>query len=241
MAQRRKACALWPGSGSWSAPVRGGTLLRTVACRLGAEVIKIEPREATRHASTVRFGAKGRARAESALRSSQHEQARRHIDWSARGQELFRELVDTPTPSSETSAGPPGWLGSLRCPFETEPALVLTSITPFGQDGPYVTTGPPHHLFNATEGGRPPGIRMAPHRRRRVLGEYDAGLLPAWPPSPRCSRRRSPAKASMSMSRSSRRSWRFNGSMSSSAESRPRARLSADVPYRGRSLQDGTS
>ena len=61
---------------------------------------------------------------------------------------------------------------------KTNPALVLTSITPFGQDGPYSSYQVEHlQLFNATEGhtsARKTDGR--PNVGGGFLGDYDGGL-----------------------------------------------------------------
>jgi len=99
---------------------------------------------------------------------------------SADGQAEFREMATAADVVIEDC--PPGHLDSLGLGYadltRLNPALVMTSITPFGQTGPYRDyRAHPINLFNATEGtsvARRKGGR--PIMAGGFIGEYDSGL-----------------------------------------------------------------
>ncbi len=96
------------------------------------------------------------------------------------GQTLFRELAGMADVVIEDCA--PGYLAARGLGHADlaahNPALVTTSITPFGQTGPYRDyRAHPINLFNATEGGsvaKRKGGR--PIMAGGFVGEYDGGL-----------------------------------------------------------------
>ncbi len=99
---------------------------------------------------------------------------------SAEGQALFRELATAADVVIEDC--PPGHLPALGLGYadlaRLNPALVMTSITPFGQTGPYRDyRAHPINLFNATEGGSVPKRKGGrPITAGGFIGEYDSGL-----------------------------------------------------------------
>jgi len=96
------------------------------------------------------------------------------------GQDIFRELAKTADVVIEDC--PPGYLASLGLGYEQlsklNPSLVFTSITPFGQTGPYRDHKAYHiNIFNATEGNSAARSKDGrPTMAGGFLGEYDSGL-----------------------------------------------------------------
>jgi crotonobetainyl-CoA:carnitine CoA-transferase CaiB-like acyl-CoA transferase len=99
---------------------------------------------------------------------------------TAAGRDAFRELAAGADVVIEDA--PPGELALLGLGYEDlakhNPALVMTSITPFGQTGPYRDLRAHHiNLFNATEGKTSARRRDGrPTVGGGFLGEYDGGL-----------------------------------------------------------------
>jgi len=102
---------------------------------------------------------------------------------SADGRGLFRELAAKADVLIED--GPPGYMASVGLGYADlargNPGLVMTSITPFGQTGPYRDyRAHPITLFNATEGGSIAKRRGGrPMMGGGFIGEYDGGLSAA--------------------------------------------------------------
>ncbi len=149
---------------------------------LGADVIKVEP---TTGDSARAYGpfAGGEIHPErSALFI--------HLNTNKRGVTLDLETDEGSRAFREMAAaadvviedGVPGWLDSFGLGYEdlakANPGLVMTSITAFGQTGPYRDLRAHHiNLFNGTEGGMSARKRDGrPTVAGGFLGEYDAGL-----------------------------------------------------------------
>lgn len=96
------------------------------------------------------------------------------------GAESFRHLAGNADILIEDL--PPGQLDALGLGYDhlskPNPGLILTSITPFGQTGPYRDHRAHHiNLFNATEGSTTARKRDGrPTVAGGFLGDYDAGL-----------------------------------------------------------------
>ncbi len=96
------------------------------------------------------------------------------------GQQIFRELANGADIVIEDCA--PGRFDALGLGYDElaklNPRLVLTSITAFGQTGPYRDYEARHiQLFNATEGGNSARRRDdRPTQTGGFIGEYDGGL-----------------------------------------------------------------
>jgi crotonobetainyl-CoA:carnitine CoA-transferase CaiB-like acyl-CoA transferase len=149
---------------------------------LGADVIKVEPPEGDPSRSYGPFPADQPHPEKSATYI--------HLNTNKRGitldlgtpggRDAFRELASGAGVVIEDA--PPGQLESLGLGYEDlakrNPALVMTSITPFGQTGPYRDLRAHHiNLFNATEGNTSARSRDGrPTVAGAFLGEYDSGL-----------------------------------------------------------------
>ena len=106
------------------------------------------------------------------------------------GRELFRELVRTADVLLETMR--PGMLPSLGLGYESlaanNPALIMCSLTPFGQDGPwrdYLTTD----MLHLAGGGQMAGSDYQPeddpeYRPRSRLAAVMAGTCVPTTPTP---------------------------------------------------------
>ncbi|MBI5949497.1 MAG: CoA transferase [Chloroflexi bacterium] len=96
------------------------------------------------------------------------------------GRAAFRDLASGAHVVIEDRS--PGELAALGLGYDVlakhNPGLVMTSITAFGQDGPYRDYRAHHiNLFNATEGSTAARARDGrPTMAGGFLGEYDAGL-----------------------------------------------------------------
>ena len=108
---------------------------------MGADVIKVEPPEGDPARHTGPFF-EGKAHPEGSLYFLNFNTNKRSItlDLTSRdGRDLFHRLAATADVLVESFA--PGYLDSLGVGFKslrrTNPGLVMTSITPFGQTGPY--------------------------------------------------------------------------------------------------------
>ena len=108
---------------------------------LGADVIKVEPPngDVTRRLGPFRDDIPDRERSALFLHLNRNKRSVVLDLETATGQELFRDLVAGAGLLVEH--GGPGWLDSLGLGYAAlsaeHPSLVVTSITPFGQDGPY--------------------------------------------------------------------------------------------------------
>lgn len=107
---------------------------------------------------------------------------------TAKGRELFRGLAERADVLIED--GPPGTMAELGLDYESlsanNPGLIVTSITPYGQTGPYRDCKGYHlNLYHAS--GHSSFVYIAPERAGREppvvggghIGEYDAGLTAA--------------------------------------------------------------
>lgn len=111
---------------------------------LGAEVLKIEPSGGDAARSLPPFAATGPRDAESSLYWEAYGAGKRSVtldlDGEA-GRSVLRQLVACADVLVE--AYPPGWLAARGLSYEQlreiNPALVLTSISPFGQTGPFAS------------------------------------------------------------------------------------------------------
>ena len=108
---------------------------------LGAEVIKVEPPEGDRARRNGPFP-NGDAHPEKSglfLAMNLDKKSVTLNLWSGEGAQVFRKLAAKSDVVVEN--GPPGWLKALGLGYEslreTNPGLIMVSITPFGQDGPY--------------------------------------------------------------------------------------------------------
>jgi crotonobetainyl-CoA:carnitine CoA-transferase CaiB-like acyl-CoA transferase len=115
-----------------------GKLLRD----LGMEVIKVEPPAGDALRSEPPF-AKGHAHREGSLRFAYLNAGKRSVTLDVRresGRKLFLDLVQRADVVLETFE--PGYLADQNLGYEAllerQPRLILVSLTPFGQDGPYV-------------------------------------------------------------------------------------------------------
>ena len=149
---------------------------------LGADVIKIEPPEGDPSRPYGPFPS-GKPHPEKSATYIHLNTNKRGVSLdlaSAAGREAFQELATSADVLIED--GPPGQLASLGLGYEDlakrNPALVVTSITPFGQTGPYRDFRAHHiNLFNPTEGNTTARSRDGrPTVAGGFLGEYDAGL-----------------------------------------------------------------
>ena len=103
---------------------------------------------------------------------------------SADGREIFRKLVADADILVEDRA--PGEMKRLGLDYETlkklNPRLIMTSITPFGQTGPYKDYKAQHlNLYHASGQGYllpmwSPTLDRAPVRGPGFVGEYDGGM-----------------------------------------------------------------
>ena len=108
---------------------------------LGAEVIKVEPPQGDGTRFIAPF-AGGEKHAEKSLFHAHHNGGKKSItlDYTkGRGKEVFLELVKESDVLVETSS--PGTMESIGLDYESlkkiNPKLIMCSITPFGQKGPY--------------------------------------------------------------------------------------------------------
>ena len=108
---------------------------------LGADVIKVEPPagDSTRRLGPFPHDIPDREQSALYLHLNRNKRSIVLDLKSATGQELFRELVTGAAVLVEH--GDPGWLNALGLGHESlvqdHPELVATTITPFGQEGPY--------------------------------------------------------------------------------------------------------
>ena len=159
----RRPDSAWPASSPTQPAHRGSELLRPyrvldltnelgelagrILADLGADVIKVEPPDGD--PSRWRppfFGDRPDPRGQPALVGLQPQQTQHHAGpgSAAEGQDLFRRLVQTADFVLESF--PPGYLDGLGLGYaalaEINPRVILTSITPFGQTGPYASFRP---------------------------------------------------------------------------------------------------
>jgi benzylsuccinate CoA-transferase BbsE subunit len=109
---------------------------------LGADVILVEPPDGTALRGEPPFVAGCDGDPEASLRFLAYNTSKRSVALDlgqAAGQEILRDLADTADLLIETD--PPGWAAARGIGYtdlaQRDPRLVVTSITPFGQDGPY--------------------------------------------------------------------------------------------------------
>ena len=118
-----------------------GVLCASILAELGAEVIKVEP-PAGDTARNIGPFYKDIADLEKSLFWYAYNAGKKSITLNIEtldGQEIFRKLVETADFVVESSQ--PGYMANLGLDYDalarTNPAIIMTSITPFGQDGPY--------------------------------------------------------------------------------------------------------
>ena len=108
---------------------------------LGAEVIKVEPPEGDGARANGPFpGGEPHPEKSGLFLAMNLDKKGVTLDvTSAEGTRVFRRLVARSDVLVEN--GPPGWLGELGVGYDSlrkeNPGLIMVSITPFGQDGPY--------------------------------------------------------------------------------------------------------
>ena len=108
---------------------------------LGAEVIKVEPPEGDGARANGPFpGGEPHLEKSGLFLAMNLDKKGVTLDvTSAEGTRVFRRLVARSDVLVEN--GPPGWLGELGLGYDSlrkeNPGLIMVSITPFGQDGPY--------------------------------------------------------------------------------------------------------
>ena len=108
---------------------------------LGAEVIKVEPPEGEKAREHGPFpGGDPHAEKSGLFLAMNLDKKGVTLDLrSGAGAEVFKKLIAKSDVVVEN--GPPGWLEELELGYESlkakTPGLIMVSITPFGQDGPY--------------------------------------------------------------------------------------------------------
>jgi len=149
---------------------------------LGADVIKVEPPEGDPARSYGPFPG-NRPHPEKSATYIHLNTNKRGVTLDLAtppGRDAFLHLASAADVVVEDA--PPGELASLGLGYEAlakdNPGLVMTSITPFGQTGPYRDLRAHHiNLFNATEGKTSARRRDGrPTVGGGFLGEYDSGL-----------------------------------------------------------------
>lgn len=118
-----------------------GVFCTRMLAMLGAEVIKVEPLEGVSFRHNGPFF-KNQKDPEKSLFHLFYDEGKKSITLNLndpKGQEIFRELVKSADVLVETSK--PGTMNKLGLDYDTlkkyAPKLVMCSITPFGQNGPY--------------------------------------------------------------------------------------------------------